>query len=115
MRNVNDDLCFLKEKFSLESGDIIYVVSHKKQQSLQATLLDFITGGVIHIINSYQGGACWYLIATSESGVIYRMTSDKQVIKVGEIKNWSLEKKENFNKETTDGICYKKIRRVLVE
>lgn len=115
MANINDDIILLKEKLSIKKGDIIYIVSHKKKKSAFAGLLDFVTGGTVDLINSYQGGVYRYLIATSENGLIYQISNDRQVVKIAEITNWSLEKKDNFNIETINDIKYKKIRKVMVD
>lgn len=115
MTNINDKISFLKERLSLKNGDIIYIVSHKKKKSVIAGLLDFVTGGTVDLINSYQGGAHRFLVATSENGLIYQITSDKQIKLVAEIKCWTLQKKENFTAETINDIQYKKIRKVMVD
>ena len=115
MTNINDKISYLKEQLSLKNGDIIYIVSHKKKKSALAGLLDFLTGGTVDLINSYQGGAHRFLVATSENGLIYQITGDKQIKKIAEITNWSLQKKENFKAETINDIQYKKIRKVMVD
>ncbi len=115
MPNINDEISYLKEKLSLKNGDIIYVVSHKKKKSALAGLLDFVTGGTVDLINSYQGGAYRFLVCTNENGSIYQIESNKQIKKIVEIENWTFEKKENFKLETINGILYKKIRKVTVE
>lgn len=115
MPNINDEISYLKEKLSLKNGDIIYVVSHKKKKSALAGLLDFVTGGTVDLINSYQGGGYRFLVATSENGLIYQITNDKQIKQIAEIANWTLQKKENFTTETINDIQYKKIRKVMVD
>ena len=115
MPNINDEIGLLKGKLSLKKGDIIYIVSHKKNKSALAGLLDFVSGGMIDLISSYQGGAFRYLIATPEYGTIYQISKDRQILKVADIENWSLTKKDNFTSETIEDIQYKKIRKVLVD
>lgn len=114
MPNVNDEINLLKEKLSLRNGDIIYIVSHKKKKSALNWLLDFVTGGTVDLISSFREVSYRYLIATSEYGFVYQITRDRQVVKIAEITNWSLAKKENFNTETIDDIRYKRVRKVLV-
>lgn len=115
MPNINGEISYLKKKLSLKKGDIIYVVSHKERKSVIAGLIDFVTGGTVDLINSYQGGSYRFLVATSENGLIYQITSDKQIKRIAEIANWTLEKKEKFTAVTIDDIQYKKIRKVLVD
>lgn len=115
MYNINNELSYLKEKLSLKNGDIIYVISHTKEKRLLAKLFDYVTGGIIGLANSYKGGAHRFLVATSENGSIYQITKNKQIIKIAEITNWSLRRKEYFTAETIDGIRYKKIRKIVVD
>lgn len=115
MFNINDEISYLKEKLSLKNGDIIYVLSHKKKKSALTGLFDFVTGGMVDLIDSYQGGMYRFLVVTSENGSIYQITGDRQIKKIAEIANWSLQKKENFTVETINDIQYKKIRKVMVD
>lgn len=115
MRNINNDIRILREKLSLKKGDIIYIVSHKKKTSALAGLLDFATGGILHLIHSYQGGACWYCVATSEHGTIYQVKPNGELLKIAILPDWSLSKKNDFYSETIDNIQYKRIRKVPVD
>lgn len=115
MYNINDEISYLKEKLLLKKDDVIYVVSHRKKKTALTGLLDVATGGAVDLIDSHKDRAYCFLVATSDNGLIYQITKDERIEKIAECASWSLEKKENFTSETINDICYKRIRKIVVD